>query len=134
MPSDDWHRVSNPRSSDIAMKSILLALTDLLRSALRHHLSLQMEVVALRHQLAIYQRTCRRPHISPADRIWREELFFVKPETIVAWQRSRFRDHCKLLGPGGARSVVADSLLIKQQILVINLPLPETSSRGWRGQ
>jgi putative transposase len=26
----------------------------------------------------------------------------------------------KLLGPGGARTVVADSLLMKQQLLVIN--------------
>ncbi|MGB5611254.1 MAG: hypothetical protein WBM67_01235 [Sedimenticolaceae bacterium] len=26
----------------------------------------------------------------------------------------------KLLGPGGARAVVADSLLMKQQLLVIN--------------
>jgi len=26
----------------------------------------------------------------------------------------------KLLGPGGARSIVADSLLMKQQLLIIN--------------
>ena len=26
----------------------------------------------------------------------------------------------KLLGPGGARAIVADSLLMKQQLLVIN--------------
>ena len=69
MPSDDWHRVSNQHSSDITMKSILLALTDFLSTAFRRHLSLQMEVVALRHQLSVYQRTCRRPRISPADRI-----------------------------------------------------------------
>ena len=24
---------------------------------------------------------------------WREVLVFVKPETVVAWQRQRFRDH-----------------------------------------
>jgi hypothetical protein len=29
----------------------------------------------------------------------------------------------KLLGPGGARAVVADSLLMKQQLLIINLTL-----------
>jgi len=77
------------------MKSILLALTDFLGAALRHHLSLQMEVVALRHQLEIYRRTCRRPHMSPADRIlwsylarvWpssREHRYLVKPNTIIA--------------------------------------------------
>jgi hypothetical protein len=29
----------------------------------------------------------------------------------------------KLLGPGGAKAVVAESLLLKQQLLVINLSL-----------
>ena len=28
----------------------------------------------------------------------------------------------KLLGPGGAKAVVADSLLMKQQLLIINRP------------
>jgi len=77
------------------MKSILLALTNFLSSALRHHLSLRLEVVALRHQIEIYQRTCRRPDTSPADRIlwsylarvWpssREHRYLVKPNTIIA--------------------------------------------------
>jgi len=112
MPSDDWHRVSNQLSSDIAMKSILLALTGFLSTAFRHHVSLQLEVVALRHQLAVYQRTCRRPRISPTDRIlwsylarvWpsrREHLFLVKPSTLVAWQRKRFRDHWRRMSQSG---------------------------------
>ena len=28
----------------------------------------------------------------------------------------------KLLGPGGARAIIADSLLMKQQLLIINRP------------
>ena len=28
----------------------------------------------------------------------------------------------KLLGPGGAKAIVADSLLMKQQLLIINRP------------
>lgn len=40
-------------------------------------LSMQMEILALRHQLAVYQRAADRPRIQPADRIFRAWL---KPE------------------------------------------------------
>lgn len=69
-------------------------------------------MLALRHQISIYQRTCRRPRISPADRMlgsflarvwagWREHLRLVKPDTIIAWQRIRFRDHWHRLSQAG---------------------------------
>jgi len=50
MPSGDWHRVSNQHTSDIVMKSVLLAPADFESTAFQYHLSLRMEVVALRHQ------------------------------------------------------------------------------------
>jgi len=72
------------------------------RPLVPHHprASLQLEVLALRHQISVYQRTCRRPRISPADRIlwsylariwagWRQHLLFVKPDTIIARVSSR---------------------------------------------
>ena len=34
----------------------------------------------------------------------------------------------KLLGPGGAKAIVADSLLMKQQLLVINRSWPTTTT------
>ena len=40
----------------------------------------------------------------------------------------------KLLGPGGARAIVADSLLMKQQLLVINRSrrrAPNLSALDW---
>ncbi len=85
------------------MRTLLLFLVRWFLITLRSRASLQLEVLALRHQLAVYQRTCRRPRISPADRLlwsylarvwagWREHVFFVKPDTIVAWQRKRFRE------------------------------------------
>ena len=60
----------------------------LLGATLRSRLSLHMEILALRHQLAICQRTGKRPHTRPADRIlwawlsriwfsWRDALIFV---------------------------------------------------------
>ncbi len=70
----------------------------------RSRIGLQLEIVALRQQLAVYKRSIRRPRIRPSDRIlwawlarqwsrWREILVFVQPATVVAWQRKRFRDH-----------------------------------------
>ena len=95
-----------------AMRTLLLFLFRWLLTTLRLRASLQLEVVALRHQLSVYQRTCRRPRISSADRIlwsylarvwtgWRQHLFFVKPDTITAWQRKRFRDHWRRLSRAG---------------------------------
>ena len=78
----------------------------------RSQLHLRAENVALRHQLAIYQRTVKRPIIRPEDRIlwswlsrrwarWREVLVFVQPATVIGWQRKRFRDHWARLSKAG---------------------------------
>jgi putative transposase len=86
------------------MMPIVRALVVFVVRVFRSRVSLQMEIVALRHQLAVYQRSIRRPPIRPTDRIlwswlarrwsrWREVLVFVQPATVIAWQRKRFRDH-----------------------------------------
>jgi len=86
------------------MKAVLLALLASLRSAFRTRMTLQVEVLALRHQLAVYQRGRRRARTQAADRLlwawlsrawagWRDALVFVQPSTVIAWQRRRFRDH-----------------------------------------
>jgi putative transposase len=86
------------------MMPILRALVAFVVSLVRSRVSLQLEIVALRHQLAIYQRSIRRPRVRPTDRMlwawlarhwprWREVLIFVQPATVIAWQRKRFRDH-----------------------------------------
>ena len=69
---------------------------------------MQAEILALRHQLRIYQRTAKRLRIRPADRIfwswlsrllsgWRDSLVFVQPETVIAWRRRKFREHWRRL-------------------------------------
>lgn len=69
------------------MRPIVSALVAFVTTLLRPRLSLQLEIVALRHQLAVYERSNRRPRIRPADRIlwswmsrhwsrWREVLIF----------------------------------------------------------
>jgi putative transposase len=60
---------------------------------------MQIEILALRHQLAVLQRrTKKRASLRTADRLlwvilsrvwaqWRSALVIVKPETVIAWQR-----------------------------------------------
>ena len=49
-----------------AVISVLLAG---LATIFRSRRTLQLEILALRHQMAIYQRTVKRPSIRPGDRI-----------------------------------------------------------------
>jgi hypothetical protein len=74
-------------------------------AAFRRRLFLQLEVVALRHQLAVHERSrSSRFPIEPGDRVlwsglarlwpgWRNGLRFVRPRTVLEWQKRRFRDH-----------------------------------------
>jgi putative transposase len=94
------------------MKTLLLALFSFLRATVRSRLSMQMEIIALRHQLALYQRSEIRPRIQPADRLfwsclsrlwsgWQEVLVFVQPRTVMAWRRRKFREYWTRLSRGG---------------------------------
>jgi hypothetical protein len=64
--------------------------------------ALQLENLALRHQLGVLQRSVKRPKLARADRLlwvwlcavwsgWRSALIIVKPNTVIAWHRSSFR-------------------------------------------
>src|SRR5215470_7418584 len=66
----------------------------------RHKLAL--EAVALRQQLAIFERKQPRPKLDRLDRLfwivlrrlwegWSEALIIVTPETVVSWHRAGFR-------------------------------------------
>lgn len=68
----------------------------------RGHQALVFENLALRQQLAIYKRKQKRPRLTRWDRwfwiamaghwkSWRKFLFVVHPDTVVRWQRQRFR-------------------------------------------
>ncbi len=64
---------------------------------------MQLEILALRHQLAVLQRRTRtRPALRATDRLfwvlllrlwpqWRSALLIVKPETVIGWHRKGFR-------------------------------------------
>jgi hypothetical protein len=79
----------------------------------RSRASLHLENLALRHQVAVYKQTVRRPWLRPTDRIvcawlsrlwsgWQDALTFVQPGTVIAWQRRRFREHWRGLSQNGA--------------------------------
>src|SRR5713101_8041911 len=85
---------------------MLISLTTLLAtlsSIFRSRAALELENVALRHQIGVLQRSARkRPRLTPGDRLlwvwlsriwsdWRSALAIVKPETVVAWHRAGFR-------------------------------------------
>lgn len=91
---------------------LLRALVSAVFSPFRSRAALELESLALRHQLAVYQRTCTRPRLKPADRIfwswfsiiysgWRDALVFVQPQTITAWRRRKFREHWTKLTRSG---------------------------------
>jgi putative transposase len=89
-------------NSQSFMPIALLALLAL-RSIVRSRAELQLENLALRHQICVFQRSARkRSKLTPLDRLfwvfltrfwsnWRSSLVIVKPETVVAWHRKCFR-------------------------------------------
>jgi putative transposase len=94
------------------MPLVVSSLFALVVSLFRSHASLRLENLALRHQVAVYQQTVHRPHLRPIDRVlwaWLARLWsgcqaalaFVQPHTVLAWQRTRFRDHWRRLSQGG---------------------------------
>jgi putative transposase len=83
--------------------SVLLSVLLTLRTWAHSRAALQLEILALRHQLQVLQRTRRgRLRLSKIDRClwamisriwigWRTSLVIVKPETVIAWHRRGFR-------------------------------------------
>jgi len=64
--------------------------------------ALQLENLALRHQLGVLHRSVKKPRLTSPDRLlwawlcvvwndWRSALVIVKPQTVIAWHRKGFR-------------------------------------------
>ena len=85
------------------MIAVLSSFLLTLRSCLRTRADMHIEILALRHQLAVLQRrTSKRPSLRTVDRLlwvllsrlwgqWRSALVIVKPEIVIAWQRKGFQ-------------------------------------------
>jgi putative transposase len=111
------------------MLPVVSAILVFIVTTFRTRSAMQLEIVALRQQLAVYKRTVYRPWLRPADRLfwvwlsrlwtgWQDLLVFVQLRTVIAWQRKRFRDHWRRLSQRGipGRPAVATEVraLIRQ--------------------
>ena len=86
------------------MLNLIAELARLMAQFFKTRSALHIEILALRHQLCVLQRSVKRLRIRPADRVlwsllsrvwsdWKNALIFVKPETVIRWQHKRFREH-----------------------------------------
>ena len=87
------------------MSSLFVAFFALLASTFRTRAALQAEILALRHQLAVFQKNApRRLRLHRCDRLlwvvlyrcwsgWRRCLEMVQPDTVLRWHRRAFAWH-----------------------------------------
>ena len=84
------------------MPTLVLFLFRFARLLFSGHAAVDIENAALRLQLAAFQRKRKRPVLTPLDRLfwvalsllwsgWRAPLVYVRADTVVRWQRERFR-------------------------------------------
>jgi putative transposase len=86
------------------MFPIIFSLVYSIRQGLRNRAALHAEILALRHQLLVLERSnrSRKLRLTAGDRLlwswlsqlwsgWRPALVIVKPETVIAWHRRGFR-------------------------------------------
>ena len=78
------------------MPRIVSILLTAITTWFRSRVSLQMGLIALRHQVAVYKQSVVRPKLQPIDRLlwvwlsrlwsgWQDALEFVQPRTVIAW-------------------------------------------------
>jgi hypothetical protein len=71
-------------------------------ASFRSRALLQLEILTLRHQLGVLQRSVKRPKLTAADRFlwawlsavwndWQSSFVIVKASTVIAWHRKGFR-------------------------------------------
>jgi putative transposase len=77
--------------------AILRSVFDLFQS----RAALQLEIIALRHQIGVLQRSVKRAKLTPADRLlwawlctvwedWKSGVFIMKASAVVGWHRKGF--------------------------------------------
>src|SRR5450759_3185177 len=80
---------------------VLRAVIAFAMASFRSRAALQLEILALRHQIGVLQRSVKRPKLTPADRVlwawlcsvwngWQSGVFIMKAVTVVGWHRKGF--------------------------------------------
>jgi len=116
-----------------------------IRSWFRSRAALQVEILALRHQLSVLKRSQRRRlRLNSSDRLlwvwlsrlwsqWRSALLIVKPETVVAWQRRGFRCYWRWKSRNREPGRPTIDLEIRELIRKMSLANPLWEHRGSMG-
>src|SRR5467141_123703 len=113
---------------------LLLHLLRLLPFFCGGHRQLALENLALRQQLAVYKRTATRPRLRTTNRLfwvglaracprWRQPLVIVTPDTVLRWQRCRFRAYWTRLPArpiGGRPPVTAEIKALVARLATAN--------------
>ena len=84
------------------MPDLVIAMIAAVFRALRSRRDLVLENLALRHQLAVLNRTAKHRRLSSSDRLfwvvlshwwhrWKDIIVIVTPETVIRWHRAAFR-------------------------------------------
>jgi putative transposase len=95
----DWEL---PFTFRIPFGHLLSALWDPVLACFWSRAALQFEILALRHQLGVLQRSVKRPKLTPSDRMlwawlcelwcdWPSCVVIVKAATVIGWDRKGFR-------------------------------------------
>ena len=99
----------------VALRRILQLITLLVRSSD----SKELEIVVLRHEIAVLRRQIARPRFRPADRwflaaasrLWpraRWSLFLVTPSTLLRWHRRIVAKHWTYARRPGRRPIAKE--------------------------
>jgi putative transposase len=118
------------------MPLLLLFVFRFVRLLLSGHQAVAIENAALRMQIAAFQRKRKRPLLTTLDRIfwvalrsvwsdWRHPLLYVQADTVVRWQRERFRKFWARLSnpqrqPRGRPGTAAELRRLIEQIAAAN--------------
>jgi putative transposase len=116
------------------MIALALHLIRLLPFLVGGHRQLALENLALRQQLSVYKRTATRPKLPTTDRLfwvglarvwagWRQSLVIVTPDTVLRWQRRRFREYWTRLSSrttGGRPPVNAEIRALVTRMAIAN--------------
>src|SRR5207245_2890817 len=116
------------------MVTLLLHLLRLLPMLCGGHHQVALENLALRHQLAVYKKTVNRRQLPVSDRLfwvalsrvwagWRQALVIVSPNTVLRWQRRRFREYWARLSARPA----ADRPRVSPQIRALVVRMAEAN-------
>ena len=99
------------------MKAYLWLMLGKIVSVLPERWHLRLENMALRHQIAVLERSAKRPQFTNKDRLfwvtlstlwprWPEALEIVQADTVKRWRRHGFGTFCGGSGGGVGRDVL----------------------------